>query len=349
MKEREHFRFFAVLLVLAVVGILLTRKDMAPPARPSVRIEGGTMGTYYLVTLAGVELSSVEEARIREIIEQELRAVNAAMSTYIPDSEISRFNRWDSDEPFPISDRFREVMRASFDLYESMDRVMDPTVGPLVNLWGFGEAGEKEEEPEAEALAAARDVVGLHKLELTGAGLRRLVPGVQLNLSAIAKGYGVDRLLSLLTAEGFVDVYVEIGGDLAVRGRNPQGRPWRIGIQVPEPDSWDDVELILGLDYGAIATSGDYRNFRDQAEGRIHHILDPRTGRPARSSLASVSVYAADCMTADGIATGLFVLGTEAGLAWVEGRPGVEALFIERLPNGRFRHHQSSGFGRLVQ
>lgn len=337
-----------MLLVLAVVGILLTRKDPNPPTRPSVRFGGQTMGTYYIVTLAGVEMSDLEEGRLRGKVQAELRAVNDAMSTYIPDSEISRFNRWESDEPFPISDRFREVMRASFDLYEAMERVMDPTVGPLVNLWGFGEAGETNADPDAEALAAARDVVGLHKLELTDEGLRRLVPGVQLNLSAIAKGYAVDRLLSLLTAEGFVDVYVEIGGDLAVRGRNPQGFPWRIGIQVPEPDSWDDVELILGLDYGTIATSGDYRNFREQAEGRIHHIIDPRTGRPAQSALASVSVYAPDCMTADGIATGLFVLGTEAGLAWVEARPGVEALFIERLPNGRFRHHQTSGFGRLI-
>jgi len=348
-KSSAHVRFFVVLGLLALAGFLLSRLPTEAAPGPGTRFDGGTMGTHYGVILAGVELSDTEYERVRMLIEAELLAVNMAMSTYIEQSEISQFNRWTSAEPFPAGESFRTVLRRAIELNKALDGAMDPTVGPLVNLWGFGEAGERDEDPGERAIASALERVGLDRLELGEEGVVKSMAELQLNLSAIAKGYGVDRVLDRLLSEGFVNVYVEIGGDLAVRGRNPRGLPWQIGIQVPEPDGPEDVELILSLERGGLASSGDYRIFRESGGGRAHHILDPRSGHPVRGPLASVTVFAEDCMTADGFATGLFVLGTEEGLRRVETRPGVEALFLERAGDGSFTRHYSSGFERLMR
>jgi len=347
--KNPTLRFFVVLGTLALLGLLLKFVQQEPADGPMTRMEGNTMGTYYVVQLAGVDLSPADAQRVHALIDAELLAVNEAMSTYMPESEISRFNRHRDPTPFPISFRFREVMERAFDLYEDLSGTFDPTVGPLVNLWGFGERGGILRQPDPDALSAARELVGLSRLiTLTDEGLVKSDPEVQLNLSAIAKGYGVDRVLRLLLDLGFVNVHVEIGGDLAVRGRNAGGLPWRIGIQLPERDQEGELMLVLGVEHGAMATSGDYQNFIDLPEGHVHHILDPRTGHPVASSLASVTIIAPDCMTADAIATGLFVKGAEAGLAWVERHPGIEALFIERGPHGDFRTRVSEGFRRFV-
>lgn len=347
MIPNEHKRFLGVLGVLAVLG--LTLSVLKPPAESvlATSFQGFTMGTYYVVTLAGVELTADETDRLHQLVETELRAVNQAMSTYIPDSEISRFNASRTQEPFPISPAFRTVMNRSFEMYAKLEGYFDPTLGPLINLWGFGHTGAPSALPSEAEIEVALARTGMNRIQLTDEGLAKDPADVELNLSAIAKGYGADRVAEVLFKEGFVNVFVEIGGDLAVRGKNPMGGPWRIGIQVPERDGPEDILKIIGLESGGMASSGDYRIFREQADGFSHHILNPRTGYPAISTLTSVTVVARDCMTADAISTGLFVMGTERGMAWVEGQPGVEALFIDRVDDA-FVFTMTGGFERMI-
>lgn len=347
MITSEHKRFLAVLALLALLGFVLS--TLKPPLAlpPVTAFHGNTMGTHYIIKIAGTELPDDETDRLHRLVEAELRDINQAMSTYIPDSEISRFNLARTPEPFPVSPAFRDVMQRAFDLHQRMDGLFDPTLGPLINLWGFGHTRPPEHAPSEPEIEALRARIGLDRITLTDDGLLKDPPDLELNLSAIAKGYAIDRLTSLLAHQGFVNLYVEIGGDLNVRGKNPEGLPWRIGIQVPERNSPEDVFKIIAMETGGMATSGDYRIFRENPDGITHHILDPRTGRPAQSTLASVTVLAADCITADGIATGLFVMGTRDGLEWVNAQPGIEALFIDRTDNG-FTVTTSPGFDRFL-
>ncbi len=347
MLSNEHKRFLTVLCILALLGLVLSRFKPPVDSVLATSFEGRTMGTHYIVTLAGVELPDAETDRLHRLVEAELRGINQAMSTYIPDSEISRFNATTAAEPFAISPAFRRVMERSFDLYGKLGGYFDPTLSPLINLWGFGHTGAPEQAPGDEEIAHLLDRIGLHRIQLTDAGLIKESPELELNLSAIAKGFAADQLADLLFNEGYVNVFVEIGGDLAVRGKNPAGGPWRIGIQVPERDGPEDILKIIGMESGGMATSGDYRIYRDNPDGFSHHILNPRTGRPALSTLTSVTVIAKDCMTADAISTGLFVMGTKAGLDWINNQPGVEALFIDRA-NGGFTRTASDGFSRYV-
>ena len=335
MKRSEHFRFLVFLGILAVLGGVLT--FLTPEeleTRPQVHLEGRTMGTYYFVQLVGFELNEAELARLRGLVEAELDAVNQAMSTYMPDSEISRFNAMRETAPMPISRRFRDVVVRSQELYEEMEGAFDPTVGPLIRFWGFDRGEATQVLPDEETLAALQARTGMAHLELTEDGLSKSVPELEINLSAIAKGYAIDRVAHLLMEEGFLDLWVEIGGDLAVRGNNAQGVPWRVGISVPEQGAEHEILQRIAMSHGAMATSGDAQNFREVAGERMHHILDPVTGRPVETNLASVTIIAADCMTADAIATGIYVMGMDAGLAWIEARPGVEGLLIARGADG---------------
>jgi thiamine biosynthesis lipoprotein len=280
---------------------------------------------------------------LRERVESELEAVNLAMSTYIPGSEISRFNRIDPGDFFSISDRFEQVMQAAVRVHEDTGGAFEPTLGPLVDLWGFGSKGRRTGPPAPDAVAEALSRVGLQHIVVGREGLRKAVSGVELDLSAIAKGYGVDRVLDLLMQEGLENVYVEIGGEVACRGVNAQGVPWILGIQFPDALSGAHAYRRLRLKDRALATSGDYRNFYQTGEGRSHHILDPRTGQPASHGLASVSVLAKDCMTADAVATALYVMGAEEGMSWLQAHPDLEALFIVRTPQG-FVVERTEGF-----
>ncbi|MDF3130749.1 FAD:protein FMN transferase [Kiritimatiellaeota bacterium B1221] len=345
MLSKESKFFLGMLLVLAGIGVWLAQSPMTlkHKSAPVTSFEGETMGTTYEVKISGTALSPEESAVLQTKVEQELLAVNVAMSTYISESEISRFNRLAEGDVFPVSERFREVLVRSFEIYEQSNRSFDPTLGPLINLWGFGEAGEKGEGPSEVEIQEVLNRVGMKWLELSDAGLSKIESEVEINLSAIAKGYGVDRVAEVLMREGYEDIYVEIGGELLCRGVNGFEIPWRIGVQVPAMDAAQQAMQVVALEDQGLATSGDYRNYVVDDAGLRHHILDPRTGRPAKHTLASVSVLAEDCMTADAVATALFVMGTEEGMAWVEAQEGLEALFIDRGEDG-YKNTATDGF-----
>jgi thiamine biosynthesis lipoprotein len=310
---------------------------------PLLVLQGQTMGTTYEVKITGL----TDPAGLQAEIDALLARLNQAMSHYIPDSEISRFNRMDSTETVAVSQDFRLVLEAALDIHCRSGGAFDPTLGPLIDLWGFGPGKAATATPSDADLAQVLARTGADKLRLTPEGLSKSVPDLELNLSAIAKGYGVDRVSALLAEAGHTNTYVEIGGEVSCRGVNAIGIPWRIGVQNPKIDAEAQAVRVVSMHNRAMATSGDYRNIRELDGILLNHILDPRDGKPVGHLLASVSVLAEDCMTADAVATALIVKGREKGLAWLAKEPGVEADFIERAGEA-FAVSQTPGFDKFL-
>lgn len=316
----------------AFLPLLLPACD---PGGSALRLRGATMGTYYAVTVANPP-AAVDESRLRAELEQILARINAQMSTYDAASEISRFNRHRATDWRPVSPQLAHVTAAALALAEQSGGVFDVTVGPLVQLWGFGPGADSTAppQPSAAAIAAAQARVGHRKLRARTAppALRKLHPELILDLSAIAKGHAVDALAGHLAGRGLGDFLVDIGGEIRTRGAGPAGRPWRVAVERPRRGA-RAVHTVLTPGDNAVATSGDYRNFRERGGRRWSHIIDPRSGRPVGHATASVTVVAADAMTADGLATALLVLGADAGLRFAR-EHGVAAYFIRRNSAG---------------
>jgi len=288
------------------------------------------MGTYYGVTTRCPAPPVDLDARIASALAE----VNAQMSTYDESSTLSRFNRDEDTDWFPVEPALVKVISAAQIISRQSGGAFDVTVGPLVNLWGFGPDAVGAQAPSPEALTEARSRVGYRFLEVRDdpPALRKSMP-VYVDLSAIAKGFGVDQVAVLLDGLGCADFLVDVGGEVRARGQNPSGRPWRVGVEVPDPDSAGGVQRVLLLDNRAVATSGDYRNFRDLDGRRFSHTIDPRTGAPVSHALASVSVVHDSAMWADGYATAIDVLGPEAGLALADDL-GLPVLLVVRTPDG---------------
>nr|WP_238914151.1 FAD:protein FMN transferase [Achromobacter insolitus] len=297
------------------------------PAMPtaSAALAGATMGTTWSARLALPRGRT--EAEARHAIQAALDEVVAQMSTWEPDSDITRYNRaatgW---QTLPAG--FFHVLSHALALAEDSGGAYDPTVGPLVNAWGFGPHQRAFEPPSPSAIEAARTRCGWRRVQLDAQHQAALQPGgAYLDLSSIAKGYGVDRAAMALDALGITQYLVEVGGELRARGKRPDGQPWRVAIEVP--DASDDHALALPLRDHSIATSGDYRRHAGNGDERYAHTIDPRTGLPVRNNLASVTVLHPGCMQADALATALTVLGEEEGLAYAR-RHELAALFILR-------------------
>jgi thiamine biosynthesis lipoprotein len=293
-------------------------------------LQGSTMGTSYSVQLvappAGLDTESLGQG-----IEAVLEEVNALMSTYRPDSELSRFNASASTDWFDCSAELIKVLAVALQVSDASDGAFDVTVGPLVNLWGFGPEVKPSELPGQAAIDAARARTGYRLLELRESppALRKARPDLYVDLSAIAKGYGVDRVAELLEGQGIANALVEIGGELRAHGVNGQGEPWRIAVERPLADGPRRVFRVVGLRDNGMATSGDYRNFFELDGKRYSHTIDPATGRPVQHPLVSVTVLDGEAMVADAWATALLVLGPERGLALAESL-GLAALLVSR-------------------
>jgi thiamine biosynthesis lipoprotein len=328
MNKREYSTIGICALLVVVLAFILF---WSSTYQTNPKLSGSTMGTRYNIQIA-------ERVRIKKfnelipLIEAKLAEVNRQMSTWDPESEISRFNHSSSTEPFPVSGPFAEVVQRALVLSKESNGAFDPTLEPLLTLWGFSSESMTYTVPSEEEIAATKALTGWHKITVPSpSSLQKKEPQVSLDLGAIAKGYGVDAIARLLLEMGFENWYVEIGGELIVHGKNSKGKLWKIGVQYPSTTAgFDRYKGTLQLSSGALATSGDYRNYIEEDGQIFSHILDPRTGRSVRSNNASVSVYGPDCTLADGMATGLFVMGAEEGLDWVERTPNVEALFLIR-------------------
>lgn len=291
-------------------------------------LEGRTMGTYWSVRVAAPP-SELDPAALKADLETALDDVNAQMSNYDPDSELSRFNRTPLGTWFDVSPAFAEVMAAALEVSELSAGAFDVTVGPLVNLWGFGSREvERDAVPDPDAIAAALARVDWRQLEVRREppSLRRHAD-VYVDLGGIAKGYGADVLTEVLEAHGATRYLADIGGDMRGRGSNARGKPWRIGVEVPAIGRRGGVQAIIGIDDMAVTTSGDYRNFFVYEGVRYSHTIDPRTGWPIPERVASVTVMHPSAMWSDGLATALNVLGPEAGLE-LAGELSLPVLFI---------------------
>lgn len=313
-----------------------------------LRVSGPTMGTSFNVVAVDPS-RRIDEREIRAVVETALAEVNGQMSNWDPRSEISRFNAQSGTAPVKVSPALAEVMNAAETVHVASQHRFDTTIGPLIELWGFGAAGTTAMPDEA-AIETARSRSGhANTLRVGERTLQKNQPDAQVYLAAIGKGYGADHVGRALKSLGIQDFMVEIGGDLYASGRNPEGLPWQIGIETPAANRRDLLEVIGISDLG-MASSGDYRNYFQKNGQRFSHIVDPHTGRPVTHKTASATVLAENAMLADAWATALHTLGQEKGLALAEER-GIAVQFAERMPDAegpRFKTTASSKFKLLT-
>lgn len=280
-------------------------------------LEGRTMGTTYHIK-AYAKQEKLDSLTLLPEVEKLLKGVNQSMSTYIKDSEINNFNRIPAGQVMPISADFRAVVAESIRLGEST-KTLDVTMGPLIDLWGFGPDKKPTKRPTDEALASMIAKIGVDKLKLTEQGLAKTIDGLELSFSATAKGYGIDKVAELLESHGITDYMVEIGGELRISGKKPNAKEWRIAIEQPDAEPGTrKVHRILAPGNNGMATSGDYRIFYEMDGVTYSHLIDPVTGMPTRHDLVSVTVLHPSAMTADGLATALTIMGMNKAQAYAE-------------------------------
>ncbi|MDN0095543.1 FAD:protein FMN transferase [Yersinia rohdei] len=297
--------------LMAAVGILL----LTGCGPEQINLEGKTMGTSYSIKYVS-NSSAPDSEKLQQEIDRELELVNDQMSTYRPNSELSRFNQSRVvNTPFPVSAATAKVVREAIRLNRLTDGALDVTVGPLVNLWGFGPEGRPTSVPTDADIAKRQQWVGIDKLAVEKGSLIKRIPDLYVDLSSIAKGFGVDVIAEYLESQHIDNYMVDIGGEVRTRGNNGENKPWRIAIEKPVAGAEQSAQEIIEPGRMAIATSGDYRNYFEQDGVRYSHTIDPATGRPINHRLVSITVLDPSCMTADGLSTGLGVLGPERGMA----------------------------------
>lgn len=350
MRDKNNTGKF--ILALGIIGILLLVFFFwMSSGLESYSFTGMTMGTFYTIQVVAPDIDKTEMLGLKVHVDNLLQEVNNAMSTYIKESDLSRFNVHASSEPFEVRPDVVMLVSFAIDLAQRSGGAYDPTVGRLVNLWGFGIDKAEDTLPSSSEISEAMALVGYRSLEVESpTTLRKKIPGLNVDLSSIAKGYGVDRVLSEIKNLGYTNVLVEIGGEIAVSGNNARGQQWTISIEAPIIGTGSSGEQygIFRLQDKAVATSGDYRNYREQGTSVFTHVIDPRTGWPVSNNVASVSVIASDCMTADALATALMVLGPDEGLMLLKEYKGTEAVILVRNGSHGYTDHRSPGFDLYV-
>jgi thiamine biosynthesis lipoprotein len=328
------------ILIVIIFTILMA---CSSPENQETYISGPTMGTTYNVKFVSVD--GVEQQELKREIDQSLLNINQLMSTYIKDSELSRFNQWRSVEPFPMSAQTLDVLIEAKRLGVMSAGLLDVTIGPLVNLWGFGPQNRPEKVPTEKLIDTTRQKVGLDKLKIGTTWASKSHPDLYIDLSTIAKGYAVDKLAELLQTFSINNYLVEIGGEMRLAGQKASGKPWKIAIEKPETEQ-RSIQKIISVGDNAVATSGDYRNYYEQNGVRYSHLINPTTGYPIKHNLVSVTVIHASSMTADGLATALNVMGKEKALELAE-KDGIAVLLITKEKDG-FTEYTSSKFEQHV-
>ena len=308
---------------------------------------GQTMGTTYHITIANNQADAAREV-LQQDINQLLVGVNQSFSTYIDSSEVSQLNKYKGTGGQVKSAPFIEVLNEALRISKITGGAYDITVGPLVNLWGFGPTFKEDNPPSSDDISSALRSVGYKNIifEEETRLVKKLKPDMYIDFSSIAKGYGVDQVAKFIESKGFMDYMVEIGGEMRVRGNNPNGTMWRIAVEKPE-SSKRVIQRVINVSDIAMATSGDYRNFFIKDGVQFSHTIDPTTGSPVQHNLASVTVLASNCMTADALATAFMVLGEKKGydLA-VENK--LAALFLLK-DDGGFKEVMTPSFQKLIE
>lgn len=352
MKRKAHGNERKLTTTSRLAGyLLLVLLTVATGCQPSdstreYRFQGSSMGTTFEVKVVASPFPEQQQEAVREAIQAQLQDVDGKMSTYREASEISHVNRSRETSPQPLSRETFTVLAEAQRISRMTGGAFDITVGPLVNAWGFGPAPHPASPPTAAEIEQLKLRSGWAKIELfpRDSTILKQEPALYLDLSAIAKGHAVDRISEVLAEMNLTRHMVELGGEVRTSGRNAGGNPWRIAIEKPISGG-RAFQRILPLENLAVATSGDYRNFREAEDGHLSHTIDPRTGRPVRHELAAVSVVATSCMRADGYATALMVLGEDEGYR-LAAEQDLAALFLVRTREGSFRERETPAFQR---
>ncbi|PSL04324.1 FAD:protein FMN transferase [Cecembia rubra] len=333
---------YSIVLLLLVAIVYFYRQsttnpsqDQNQPGSLKVVFSGNTMGTSYRVVYLD------ESGRdFQASVDSLLLVFNQSLSTYIPDSEIGRFNNGDSlvfDSPY-----FYPVLKSSQEIFELTEGAFDPTVGPLVNLWGFGPGGPQLK--DSVNIDQLVKLIGFNNISFDETSIKKKLPGIKLDFSANAKGYGVDVIADFLYSKGIANYLVEIGGELVARGVNENGEIWKVGVTRPEElGNADQLYSIIALDNKAMATSGNYRNYYEVDGQKISHTINPATGRPVKHGLLSATVVAADCMTADALATAMMVMGTDKAIELQKKQGDFEIFLIFNDGEGNMKSFASEG------
>lgn len=334
MKNKINFLIQVCFLAFSTVHL---SSCQAPASREYSQIKGETMGTNYVVTYYDKDGRDFKNA-----IDSVLNEINQGVSTYIPNSTISLFNQAEDsldlstvNHPL-INQHFLENYSIARAVYARSDGAFDPTVMPLVNYWGFGYT---EKNPitavDSVKIDSLRQLVGLSKIQKKGVTFIKSLPGIQLDMSGCAKGYGVDQVGLFLEKQGVINYLVDIGGEIKAKGKNREGKDWKIGINVPrENAAFNEIQEAIPVTDISVATSGNYRNFYEVNGVKYSHTINPYTGFPERNTLLSASVFTSNCAVADAYATAFMVVGLEKALRLAKQAEEIEAYFIYSNNNG---------------
>lgn len=344
-SNRFRSVLFALTAGLYLVGCQPLAHQTDASADDYLKVRGETMGTYYQVTYRDSLGRNLKPG-----IDSLLVAINEQVSTYIDSSVISRFNQSVEGLSLTGSEKhFILNLLKSREIHALSNGAFDPTVMPLVNYWGFGYTG-KQPVSRVDSIEVRRllGLVGLTRItgaDTIGPGLlSKPVPEMQLDFSAVAKGYGVDQVGAYLVSLGIADYLVDIGGEALARGLSPRAAAWRIGINLPKEDAGlTELYSSVEIREKALATSGNYRNLYESNGMTFSHTIHPRTGFPERKNLLSASIIANDCMTADALATTCMVLGLEGSQQLIESLSGVDAYLIFSAEDGSMAVWASPG------
>jgi thiamine biosynthesis lipoprotein len=332
-------RLYPILLILVVFIVWMIRQKGEKLEK--VQFNGETMGTYYNITY----LHS-EGTNYKSDIDELLVEWNNSLSTYIPDSEISQFNR-NTSFKFVLP-YFYPVLARSKEIFRATGGAFDPTIMPLVNAWGFGP--EENELPDSSRIKELKKLVDFDKIVFDTLEVKKMIPGISLDFSAIAKGYGVDVVGDFLSQKGVENYLVDIGGEIICKGKNDRGTSWTTGIEDPGTNMFDrKLKAIIALTDKGIATSGNYRNFYVKDGKKYAHTISPFTGFPVEHSLLSATVIADDCMTADAFATAFMVLGLDDAKSVIEDHPELDVYFIFSDNNGNIQTFMTEGFRSVLK
>jgi len=330
-----------ILGIALVLGLFQSCKQ----DRSKVRNEnvGGALGTSYSI----ISISS-EKLDLQKDIDSVFAVINQSLSTYIPESDISRINN--GDTTVVVDRMFQEVLDLSKSIHQETNGFFDPTVGTLVNAWGFGP--ERQISMDSLKIDSLLNYVGLNKITLDDTNhIVKDNPNIYLDFNAIAKGYAIDRLAAMLDAKGIENYLIEVGGELVAKGKNTiKDKFWIVGIDDPEMEVNRSTKILIHLNDRALASSGNYRKFRiDEKTGKkFVHTVNPKTGYTQVSNTLAVTILADNCATADAYATALMAMNIEDAFALVEVNKRLEAYIIYLDENGETKEFSTDGFKALV-
>lgn len=318
-------KYFSILIAIIALVFYLGKKTNRYQT-----MNGETMGTYYSIKIK----TDRENNLLHNVVKAELERINNQMSVFDPTSELSLINQFSEKEWIEMSPELSDVMKTSHNIYQISNGNFDPTVGKLIDLWGFGVSSPKKI-PTPEEISTVLKYSNFNQLKFSNnfQKIKKNNPHTYINLSAIAKGYGVDRISKLLSKAGYNDYIIEIGGEVVAKGRrDEQTDGWNVGVSKPSENGIENAYIVTLKDY-AVATSGDYRNFLVFNDKRYSHTISPKTGYPVEHNLASVTVFHKKCMSADAYATALMSMGENKALNFANNNNLAVILFVRDNDN----------------